>query len=99
MRIFNRFYYSFSTEVAGVVAEAPFLQALIRTIIYPLIISLRVSTSILIFSPKMTELTIVLLGVIESTLLGAFYASILIILSKTTKSIVRVFKRRSAVER
>jgi hypothetical protein len=98
MMIFDRFYYSFSTEVAGVVAETPFLQALIRVIIYPLIASLRVSTSILIFLPEMAGLTIVVLGMIESALLGVIYASPLIILPKIANSIVHELKRRSEVK-
>jgi len=96
MKIFDRFYYSFSTEVAGVVAETPFLQTSIRAIIYPLIASLRASTSTLIFLPEMAELTILVLGVIESALLGVVYASPIVILSKIHNT-VHELKRRSEV--
>jgi len=73
MQAFNAIYYSFSPQVAGLVAKSELLRALTCALLYPLIQILKLSVAVyqgLSFAP---ELGVALTGVFASALIGAVY--------------------------
>ena len=87
MRVFNVFYYSFSPELAELTAGSPLLQAIVRTLIYPLLASLRLAAVVSQSYPQASQLMIVIAGVLTSGLVGVAYVSPVVIL-------LRVFRRK-----
>lgn len=73
MDVFNRWYYSFSPEVADFERGQPWLQTTVRTSIYPLLGILDLSTFVYQALAFNTEVAIVSAGVVASTLIGAVY--------------------------
>jgi len=74
MKVFNEFYYSFSPTVASVVSSSQVIAAPTRVMLYPLIGTLQVSSTVfhgLGFAP---EIGMILAGVFSSALLGIVYA-------------------------
>jgi len=82
MKAFNAFYYSFSPKVAELVAGNPTLQAIVRVLIYPLVASLRVTTSVYQLCPQVPELMVMVAGILASALVGVAYVSPIVILLK-----------------
>jgi len=82
MKAFNAFYYSFSPKVAELVAGNPTLQAIVRVLIYPLVASLRVTTSVYQLYPQAPELMVMVAGILASALIGVAYVSPIVILLK-----------------
>jgi hypothetical protein len=73
MAIFNSFYYSWSPSVAGQISQNPIAKDLTKALIYPLIGILHMSVSVhgmLGFNP---ELSVIVVGLLAGTLLGAVY--------------------------
>jgi hypothetical protein len=68
MQIFNRFYYSFSPQVAEVVASNPLLADMTRILLGPLIQILK----IIMLLPR-TETEITACGLLAAALIGATY--------------------------
>lgn len=68
MQIFNRFYYSFSPQVAQVVSSNPLIAALTRMLIVPLIQILKIFMLI-----SESELGIVVAGTAATALVGLVY--------------------------
>ena len=80
MTIFNAWYYSFSPTIAKTIAEYPFIQTIVRILLYPLIGILHLSAatySALNFNP---ELAVVVAGLLASSFIGAVYFSLFVIL-------------------
>jgi len=82
MRVFNAFYYSFSPKVAELVAGYPILQAIVRTLIYPLLTSLRSAAVVSQIHPQASQLMIMVAGVLVSGMVGVLYLSPVVILLK-----------------
>ena len=82
MRIFNNFYYSFSPKVAELAAGYPILQAIVRTLIYPLLASLRFAAVVSQIYPQASQLMITVAGVLASGMVGVLYLSPVVILLK-----------------
>ena len=73
MQVFNAWYYSFSPQVAGVIAVNPTLRGFIRLLLYPLIGILHLSAMTyqpFSFNP---ELGVVMAGFTASALIGIVY--------------------------
>lgn len=73
MSVFNAWYYSFSPSVADYERQAPWLQSTVRTLIYPLLGVLALSTSVYDSLAFSSELGIVSAGITASSLIGLFY--------------------------
>jgi len=82
MRAFNAFYYSFSPKVAELAAGYPILQAAVRTLIYPLLASLRLAAVVSQIYPQASQLMIMVAGVLASGMVGVLYLSPVVILLK-----------------
>jgi len=82
MRAFNAFYYSFSPKVAELAAGDPILQAIVRTLIYPLLASLRLAAVVSQIYPQASQLMIMVAGVLASGMVGVLYLSPVVILLK-----------------
>jgi hypothetical protein len=93
MRIFNAFYYSFSPWVARGIASSPALATAARTLLYPLIQILKVSSSIFSVSAKNPELGVVAAGATASALLGLIYVGLPVMGMK------HVIRRKGSLER
>jgi streptogramin lyase len=70
MKIFNTFYYSFSPAVAEHIKASPGLAAVTRALIYPLIVSLRTTASMLPALSIDAEIGVLLMGIVASCLIG-----------------------------
>lgn len=73
MTIFNRWYYSFSPQVARLLSENELLKGVVRVSLYPLLGALFIAAgahSVLAFNP---ELAAVAAGLIAAILAGLFY--------------------------
>ena len=75
--VFNPFYYSWSPYVAHYLNENPQLKPYMRVVLYPLLISLKISTiAAMPLMPYIPELAVFLAGAIASTLIGLIYLGI-----------------------
>ena len=95
---FNAFYYSWSPYVAKVILENPWLKPPMRILLYPLIGSLLVATTIA--TPLTTinsELAVYIAGTIASSLLSIVYVTPLnLIINRIVKR--RLFTRKGALK-
>jgi hypothetical protein len=73
MNVFNAWYYSFSPSVADYERQAPWLQSAVRTLVYPLLGILALSTSVYDSLAFQSELGIVAAGMTASSLVGLIY--------------------------
>jgi hypothetical protein len=73
MTVFNGFYYSFSPNVASVIADNSDLRYMMKGILYPLIGLLQVSSGAFSVFSFLPELGIVISGLIASALIGIVY--------------------------
>ena len=73
MSVFNGWYYSFSPSVADYERDAPWLQGTVRTLIYPLLGILSLSTLVHDSLGFNSELGIVAAGTTASSLVGLLY--------------------------
>jgi len=73
MNVFNSWYYSFSPSVADYERQTPWLQDMVRFMIYPLLVILAISSSVYESFGFSSELGIVSAGVTASTLVGLLY--------------------------
>ncbi len=73
MNVFNSWYYFFSPSVADYERRAPWLQSTIRTMIYPLLGILALSTSVYDSIGFNSEMGIVTAGTMVSSLVGLIY--------------------------
>lgn len=75
MRIFNKFYYSFSPAVAKAVLTNPLVGSLTRASIYPLITSLSIASMASGVLPFHSEFGILVTGVVASGMIGLIYVT------------------------
>lgn len=73
MNVFNGWYYSFSPSVAEYERDALWLQSTVRSMIYPLLGILAISTSVYDLLGFNSELGIVTAGTAASSLVGLLY--------------------------
>ncbi len=73
MNVFNGWYYSFSPSVADYERQTPWMQSTVRTMIYPLLGILSLSTSVYDSLRFNSELGIVAAGTTASSLVGLLY--------------------------
>jgi len=85
MRVFNNFYYSFSPRLAEFVASSPLASGIVRAAIHPLVALLRLTESIFRVVPVSPELGVLLAGVVASCLVGAIYASPVVLLLRASR--------------
>ncbi len=73
MDVFNRFYYSFSSSVASVIARNSPLWEVMKGILYPLIGILHVNSAAFSIFHALPELGIIIAGILTSSLIGIVY--------------------------
>ncbi len=73
MTVFNGFYYSFSPNVASVIADNSALRGIMKVVLYPLIGILQVSSAAFSVFSFLPELGIIVAGLIASALIGIIY--------------------------
>ena len=73
MKIFNGFYYSFSPSVASFIADNLVLRDIMKVILYPLIGILHVSSVVFSIFSFLSELGVVIAGLVASSLIGIVY--------------------------
>jgi hypothetical protein len=78
LRIFERFYYSFSAAVASKVAESQPIATVVRLLLYPLLSILRASSAVYHASGSPPELETIMAGIFCSALLGVTYLAPLV---------------------
>lgn len=71
MRIFNSFYYSFSPAIAQHVRASPFLAAMTRVLMYPLLLSLRAAALGVSMLPAGPEIDVLFMGILVSGIIGS----------------------------
>lgn len=76
MNVFNAFYYSFSPAVASVVSSSPAVKALVRALLYPLILVLRASSFMFDALAWLPELGIIVTGIVTSALISLVYVAL-----------------------
>ncbi|MBS7631945.1 hypothetical protein KEJ47_10355, partial [Candidatus Bathyarchaeota archaeon] len=87
MKAFNRWYYTFSPEIASLVASHPGVRIISRYLIGPLVKILQISTYVYRGLSFNRELGIISTGIVASGLIGASYfspfiAALLLIMKK-----------------
>jgi hypothetical protein len=86
MNIFNTFYYSFSTNVASMIAQHLLLQETVKVLLYPLVGVLRAASigfGALSFAP---EFAVVASGLMASALIGIAYLTPVAVIVGTVRS-------------
>ena len=73
MTIFNAWYYSFSPDVASVIAANETLRGFMRILLYPLIGILYIASSLKTLFSFNYELAIITSGLVASSLIGFVY--------------------------
>jgi len=73
MSVFNKWYYSFSTQVANAISGNPPLRDAVKTSLYPLIGVLSASANIQSTLAINPELATVMTGLVASALMGLVY--------------------------
>ena len=71
--IFNAWYYSFSPAAANNINNNPPLRTAMKGILYPLIGFLSLASALHASLPAYPELSVILSGLLASSLIGAFY--------------------------
>jgi len=88
MLAFNSWYYSFSPKIATWIADSETARSLMRAALYPLIGTLTISSSLFDLFSFNTEFAALVAGIAASSLLGAIYLTLPIII------VLRAAKRR-----
>jgi peptide/nickel transport system substrate-binding protein len=89
MTIFHAWYYSFSPNIASVIANNPVMQSVFKVILYPLIGILHLSAATYSIFNFNSEIGVVMAGFMASALIGVVYFSpigVLVSLSKKTSN-------------
>lgn len=73
MKVFSRWYYSFSPEVANVISENQLLRDVVKTSLYPLIGVLSTSASAQSVFAFNSELATIMAGLVATALVGLIY--------------------------
>jgi hypothetical protein len=88
MLAFNAWYYSFSPGIAAWIGGSETARGLMRAVLYPLIGALTISSSLFDLFSFDTEIAVLVAGISASSLLGAIYLTLPIII------VLRAAKRR-----
>jgi hypothetical protein len=91
MRVFNAFYYSFSPAVAAVIQQKPFLSQVTRVLLYPLVVALRLASTIFYALGFTPEFAVVISGIFAATLIGLLYVTP----TAVVKIIIKQVRRRN----
>jgi hypothetical protein len=75
MAVFHAWYYSFSPNIASVIAKHPMMQNIFKIFLYPLIGILHLSASIYNVFNFNSEMAVVMAGFMASALIGVVYFS------------------------
>ena len=75
IHVFNRWYYSFSPQVASFIGEHPVARETFKLALYPLIGILKISAEVFSFLGFNQELAVVAAGLTASLLIGLIYVS------------------------
>lgn len=73
MRVFNRFYYSFSPEMASITKDSQLLSHIIRLFLHPFVKVLQMASSVFYALSFTQELAISVCGIVASALIGLLY--------------------------
>jgi PKD repeat protein len=73
MTVFNEFYYSFSPNIASIIADNSAFRSSMKVILYPLIGILHLSSTTFSLFNFNLELGVILAGLVASVLLGVVY--------------------------
>jgi hypothetical protein len=95
MTVFHAWYYSFSPNVASVIANNPMIQNAFKVLLYPLIEILQLSATTYRMFNFNQEMAVVIAGFIASALIGVVYFSpigVLILLRKRTSNMSNSYK-------
>jgi hypothetical protein len=90
MTIFHVWYYSFSPNIASVIANNPMMQSIFKVLLYPLIGILHLSAATYTVFNFNSEIAVVMAGFMASALIGVVYFSpigILVSLRKRTSNL------------
>jgi peptide/nickel transport system substrate-binding protein len=85
MTVFNEFYYSFSPNIASVIADNEPVRSLMKVVLYPLIGILHLSSRAFSLFSFIPEFGVVTAGFIASALIGLVYFAPWILLISLTK--------------
>lgn len=89
MTVFHAWYYSFSPNIASVIANNPMMQSVFKVILYPLIGILHLSAGTYSMFNFNSEIAVVMAGFMASALIGVVYFSpigVLVSLRKRTSN-------------
>ncbi|MCK5627695.1 hypothetical protein KAI23_06995, partial [Candidatus Bathyarchaeota archaeon] len=75
MTVFHAWYYSFSPNIASVIANNPMMQSVFKVILYPLIGILHLSAATYSMFNFNSEIAVVMSGFMASALIGVVYFS------------------------
>lgn len=75
MTVFHAWYYSFSPNIASVIANNPMMQSVFKVILYPLIGILHLSAATYSMFNFNSEIAVVMAGFMASALIGVVYFS------------------------
>ena len=84
VKVFDDFYYSFSPTIAKLTLNSPILQAIVRALIHPLLLSLHVAAAICELY-QASQLMLILVGVFASGLISAVYVSPVLVLFRVVR--------------
>jgi peptide/nickel transport system substrate-binding protein len=90
MTVFHVWYYSFSPNIASVIANNPMMQSIFKVLLYPLIGILHLSAATYTGFNFNSEIAVVMAGFMASALIGVVYFSpigILVSLRKRTSNL------------
>jgi peptide/nickel transport system substrate-binding protein len=89
MTVFHAWYYSFSPNIASVIADNPMMQSVFKVLLYPLIGILHLSAATYGMFNFNSEIAVVMAGFMASALIGVVYFSpigVLVSLRKRTSN-------------
>lgn len=73
MTVFHVWYYSFSPNIASVIADHPMIQGIFKVLLYPLIGILQLSAATYSVFNFNSEIAVVMAGLTASVLIGSVY--------------------------
>jgi peptide/nickel transport system substrate-binding protein len=95
MTVFHAWYYSFSPNIASVIANNPMMQSVFKVLLYPLIGILHLSAGTYSMFNFNSEIAVVMAGFMASALIGVVYFSpigILVSVRKKTSNMANSYK-------
>jgi hypothetical protein len=87
MTVFNAWYYSFSPEVASVIATNNILRGIMKILLYPLIGILHITATTYSLFSLYQEFAIIISGLVASSLIGVIYIAPLALVIHAIKKV------------